>query len=100
MLETAEQHNAKLTGKVVIPEPPVIIEVPAPEQPKPKGRNVVTEMCYPYKMTLHEFMDELEKAKEPFTKNMENMLFGKDEKWPEDWMVIFIDWIEMVKEKE
>ena len=42
MLETAEQHNAKLTGKVVIPEPPVIIEVPAPEQPKPKGRNVVT----------------------------------------------------------
>ena len=63
---------------------------------KPIGH--MTKLCFESKEDLHEFVDGMRKALDPFEKNMENMGLTED-RWSEEWMETFLDWFEISQGK-
>ncbi|MCK9428766.1 MAG: hypothetical protein M0R17_01995 [Candidatus Omnitrophica bacterium] len=55
----------------------------------------MTEICFPRKISLLEFLEEIENSIKPFKENMKHC--GEvDDKFVEDWMRIFCAWNEMI----
>ena len=59
-------------------------------------RNETTKEYYPEKMNIENFLNEITDSMRPFSENMRS-LGMVDEKYAEDWMEIFINWMEMSK---
>lgn len=59
-------------------------------------RNETTKEYYPEKMDIKDFLNEITDSMRPFSENMRS-LGMVDEKYAEDWMEIFINWMEMSK---
>ena len=62
-------------------------------------RDYMTDHCYPDKISLEQFFDELERGKEPFIQNMKNLSFTES-RYIEEWMDMFCNWMEIVKRQK
>lgn len=58
-----------------------------------------TKACYPYKITLEEFVDEIKNHVDTFYDNMVRLRnkdkYDLNSNWAEDWMDVFSGWMEM-----
>jgi hypothetical protein len=59
-------------------------------------RNETTKEYYPEKMNIEDFLNEVTDGMCLFSENMRN-LERVDEKYAEDWMELFTNWMEMSK---
>ena len=59
-------------------------------------RNEITKDYYPEKIDIEDFLNEITDSMRPFSENMRS-LGMVDEKYAEDWMEIFTNWMEMSK---
>lgn len=62
-------------------------------------RNEMVKEYYPEKMNIENFLNEITDSMHPFSENMRNLEMV-DEKYTEDWMEIFTNWMEMSKNKD
>jgi hypothetical protein len=62
-------------------------------------RQWMANHCYPYKMSAHDFINNLESSAEPFENNMINIDNDKP-RYFEDWLKIYADWMEVKIEIE
>ena len=61
-----------------------------------KSVGYMTSLCYPKKMTLDEFIEQM-KHVETFAQNMQN-LNNTDDRYIEDWFQLFANWSEIEQE--
>jgi len=62
------------------------------------ARVEMTEMCYPDKITIERFQEEVEKGIRGFVKNMNDYPSWVKPQFAEEWMSRFANWMEMEKE--
>ena len=60
-------------------------------------RNEITEQYFPDKVTVYDFINEIEEYLKPFLANMEYLGYHSKELYMEEWADMFIRWNEMVK---
>lgn len=60
----------------------------------PRNCDFMTDHCYPHKMTIEQFFNEIDRGRAPFIGNMKK-LNVPDELYVEEWMRKFVDWMEM-----
>lgn len=69
-------------------------------------RHDMSEICYPDKITLEEFVEELREALDPFKANMIHLrkddgklgAFYNSEHYIEEWFEVFARWTEIMSE--
>lgn len=56
-----------------------------------------TNFCYPDKLTLEEFVEQMNHV-ETFARNMQKLKKGTDDRYIEEWFQLFANWSEIEQE--